>query len=108
MEIFFHFEGRDAAHAGGGDGLAVDIIGDIARRIDAGNASCHRVVPDDQIAALLEGQLPLEQFGCGLVAVALSARQKELLREFCEAGGDKNCPQSEGFFRKARKFWDGL
>ncbi|MEQ1931544.1 MAG: molecular chaperone DnaJ [Parvularculaceae bacterium] len=40
--------------------------------------------------------------------VGLSARQKELLREFCEAGGDKNCPQSEGFFRKAKKFWDGL
>lgn len=40
--------------------------------------------------------------------VGLNARQKELLREFCAAGGDKNCPQSEGFLGKARKFWDGL
>jgi molecular chaperone DnaJ len=40
--------------------------------------------------------------------VGLSARQKDLLREFCAAGGDQNCPQSEGFFKKAKKFWDGL
>lgn len=40
--------------------------------------------------------------------VALTPRQKALLREFCEAGGDKNCPQSEGFLGKAKKFWDGL
>jgi molecular chaperone DnaJ len=39
--------------------------------------------------------------------VGLTARQKELLREFCEAGSDaENCPQSDGFFRKAKKFWD--
>lgn len=40
--------------------------------------------------------------------VGLTARQKELLREFCAAGGDQHCPQSEGFFKKAKKFWDGL
>lgn len=41
--------------------------------------------------------------------VNLSARQKELLREFCEAGGGEDCnPSSTGFFRRAKKFWDGL
>ncbi len=41
--------------------------------------------------------------------VNLSARQKELLREFCEAGGGEDCnPSSTGFFKRARKFWDGL
>jgi molecular chaperone DnaJ len=40
--------------------------------------------------------------------VNLTARQKELLREFCAAGGDEKCPQSKGFFDRAKKFWDGL
>lgn len=40
--------------------------------------------------------------------VGLNARQKELLREFCEAGGDDKCPESKGFFTRAKKFWDGL
>jgi molecular chaperone DnaJ len=40
--------------------------------------------------------------------VGLNARQKELLKEFRAAGGDKNCPQSEGFLGKAKKFWEGL
>lgn len=41
--------------------------------------------------------------------VNLSARQKELLREFCEAGGGEDCnPSSTGFFKRAKKFWDGL
>ncbi len=39
--------------------------------------------------------------------VNLSARQKELLREF-EGEARNNSPQSEGFFAKARKFWESL
>ncbi len=40
--------------------------------------------------------------------VNLNARQKELLREFCEAGGEDCSPSSSGFFKKAKKFWEGL
>ncbi|MDO5530248.1 MAG: molecular chaperone DnaJ [Paracoccus sp. (in: a-proteobacteria)] len=38
--------------------------------------------------------------------VNLTARQKELLREFEEIQAD-NSPQSEGFFQKVRNFWAG-
>jgi molecular chaperone DnaJ len=40
--------------------------------------------------------------------VGLTARQKELLRQFCEAGGDDCSPSSKGFFKKAKKFWSAL
>lgn len=40
--------------------------------------------------------------------VNLNSRQKELLREFCEAGGDDCSPSSSGFFKRAKKFWEGL
>ena len=40
--------------------------------------------------------------------IGLNAKQKDLLREFCEAGGDDACPQSKGFFKRAKNFWDGL
>jgi len=40
--------------------------------------------------------------------VNLTARQKELLREFCEAGTDECNPSSAGFFQRVKKFWDGL
>ncbi|WBU60227.1 molecular chaperone DnaJ [Paracoccus albus] len=39
--------------------------------------------------------------------VNLTARQKELLREFDEIKAD-NSPQSTGFFNKVRHFWDGM
>lgn len=39
--------------------------------------------------------------------VNLSKRQKELLNEFA-AEKRNNSPQSEGFFAKAKAFWDGL
>ena len=39
--------------------------------------------------------------------VNLTARQKELLREF-EGEARDNSPQSEGFFAKAKKFWESL
>ena len=39
----------------------------------------------------------------------LNAEQKELLQQFCEAGGGEDCcPQSQGFFAKARNFWDNV
>lgn len=39
--------------------------------------------------------------------VNLSARQKELLREFEELG-DNNHPEGSSFFTKVRGFWDGM
>ncbi|MBB5517643.1 molecular chaperone DnaJ [Amphiplicatus metriothermophilus] len=42
--------------------------------------------------------------------VGLNARQKELLRQFCEegGGGEECCPQSKGFFQRARAFWESI
>ncbi len=41
--------------------------------------------------------------------VGLNPKQKELLRQFCEAGGGGDCcPQSQNFFHKAKRFWDGV
>jgi molecular chaperone DnaJ len=39
--------------------------------------------------------------------VNLTAKQKELLREF-EALSDDNHPETSGFFSKVKKFWDGI
>ncbi|MEM6913503.1 MAG: DnaJ C-terminal domain-containing protein, partial [Pseudomonadota bacterium] len=36
----------------------------------------------------------------------LSARQRELLREFCAEGGGEDCPKSNDFLGKAKTFWD--
>ena len=36
----------------------------------------------------------------------LSARQRELLREFEEAGGD-NSPETQDFFSRVKGFWEG-
>lgn len=38
----------------------------------------------------------------------LSARQKELLREFCDESGSDCHPESEGFLGRIKKFWDGM
>lgn len=39
----------------------------------------------------------------------LNAEQKELLQQFCEAGGgEASCPQSRGFFDRAKNFWDNV
>ncbi|WP_304617330.1 molecular chaperone DnaJ [Paracoccus sp. (in: a-proteobacteria)] len=40
--------------------------------------------------------------------VNLSARQKDLLREFEAASSGDNSPQSEGFFDKVKHFWEGM
>lgn len=42
------------------------------------------------------------------VPTNLSARQKELLREFSEAGGGEDCPKSNDFLGKAKDFWERL
>ncbi len=39
--------------------------------------------------------------------VNLTARQKELLREFDQIAAD-NSPNSQSFFRKVREFWEGM
>jgi len=39
----------------------------------------------------------------------LNAEQKDLLKQFCEAGGgEAACPQSQNFFARAKKFWDDV
>ena len=38
----------------------------------------------------------------------LNAKQRELLKEFAQEGGDNISPESQGFLDKAKKFWDGL
>ncbi|MBT8472879.1 MAG: molecular chaperone DnaJ [Marinicaulis sp.] len=39
----------------------------------------------------------------------LNAEQKDLLKQFCEAGGGENCsPQHRGFFERAKTFWDNV
>lgn len=39
----------------------------------------------------------------------LNPEQKELLKQFCEAGGGEDCcPQSRGFFDRARAFWENV
>ena len=38
----------------------------------------------------------------------LNARQKEILREFCECSGKDCNPESEGFMGRVKKFWDGI
>jgi molecular chaperone DnaJ len=39
--------------------------------------------------------------------VNLTARQKEILQEF-EALSSNNSPESQGFFTKVKRFWDGV
>ena len=38
----------------------------------------------------------------------LSARQKELLQEFCDCSGEECNPESNGFLGKVKKFWEDL
>ena len=38
----------------------------------------------------------------------LSAKQKEILREFRETETGDECPQSRGFFDKVKGIWDEL
>ena len=38
----------------------------------------------------------------------LTARQKELMREFAEGCGESQHPRSSGFFNKAKRFWSDI
>ena len=38
----------------------------------------------------------------------LTDRQEEILREFCEISGEGCNPESDGFFKKVRRFWDDV
>lgn len=38
----------------------------------------------------------------------LTARQKELLKEFCEEGDGEDCPNSNDFLGKAKHFWESI
>ncbi|MDF1679794.1 molecular chaperone DnaJ [Ponticaulis sp.] len=38
----------------------------------------------------------------------LTARQKELMREFCDESGEDCNPESNGFLGKVKRFWDDL
>ena len=40
--------------------------------------------------------------------VNLTSKQKELLQEFDKIAEDNNNPESSTFFRKVKKFWDGM
>lgn len=40
--------------------------------------------------------------------VNLTKRQRELMEEFAEEGGNEVSPQSEGFFTKVKELWDDL
>jgi molecular chaperone DnaJ len=39
---------------------------------------------------------------------SLTAKQKALLREFCDSLGEAQQPRHAGFFDKAKRFWDGV
>lgn len=39
----------------------------------------------------------------------LTTEQKDLLRQFCESGGgEASCPESRGFFERAKNFWEDV
>jgi len=38
----------------------------------------------------------------------LNSKQRALLKEFAEEGGDNISPESQGFLDKAKNFWDNL
>src|SRR5262245_5133739 len=67
-EPFFNLERRNAAHAGGSYGLSVNVVGHIARSIDARNGGCRRAALGDDVARRVERQLIDEELGRGLVA----------------------------------------
>ena len=63
-----------------------------------------------------KGMTQLNQTGRGDLYVevqvetptGLNTEQKDLLKQFCAAGGDKACPQSQNFFQRAKHFWDDM
>ncbi len=69
FEEFFGLEGGHAAGAGGGDGLSVAAVLDVAAGEDAGDTGQNVVLGLD-VAVIVEVDLAVEHFGVGLVADA--------------------------------------
>src|SRR5262249_12745750 len=67
-EEAFGLERGHAALPGGGDRLAIDVVGDVARGKHAGHRGCGRERRGLDVAGGLHVQLPDEQFGGGRVA----------------------------------------
>ncbi len=65
FEEAFGFEGGGAAGAGGGDGLAVDRVGDIACGVDPFDFGFHAV--GDEVANIIHFQLADKGLGVGFV-----------------------------------------
>ena len=53
-EPAFRFNGGTATHAGGSDGLAIDVVRAITRDEDARNLGADRVRPGNEIAAFID------------------------------------------------------
>ena len=74
FEVFFYFEGGHAAGAGGGDGLAVLAVLDVAAGVDAGNdlpvQGAVDIVLAEDVAVGVEIHHAFEGGGVGLVADA--------------------------------------
>src|SRR5581483_1392384 len=67
LQPAFDVDGGSTAIAGGCDGLAVAVIGDIASRENAGDVG-HGVLNRDDVAGLIHVNNALEESGVGLVA----------------------------------------
>jgi hypothetical protein len=68
----FGFERRHASDAGGGDRLAIDIVGDVAGREHAGDRGRGRERRDLHIARRLHLELAHHQFGRGEWPIAMN------------------------------------
>src|SRR5690606_35260046 len=78
-----------AAHAGRGDRLTIDFVGDIARREHTGDRGQRRARGDFQIAVGIERQFALEQFGRGAVADRDETAVGRLVARFAGFGVDQ-------------------
>ena len=68
VQEFLRFERRHAALPGGGDRLAVDLVGDVAGGEHAGHRGGGRIAVGDDVAGRLHLELAGEQFGGRRVA----------------------------------------
>ena len=93
------------------DGLAELVPSIQLRRASVRQATALlRKMPSHEKLYLLAGR---EKFrvitgSANLSLVALTGRQKELMREFAGLCGEQQHPRTASFFGKARRFWDGI
>ena len=98
LEVAVDIEGGHAAHAGGGDGLAVDGIGDIARDKHAGDGlalplGLQAAGLGEEIAGGVAIELALEEAGVRLVADGdKQTMHGELLHRACHRRGQPREP----------------